>query len=106
MKIEEATNTMKPIAQAVREKGDAFFCVFFSREQDKWAGTHLGLDSLDLGIVIEQFFARVCSHLLENNPPDFVALGTVEEMKKRMDEVYESVRDSIHKARDLTPEEP
>lgn len=54
MKIEDSKKLFKDIIAKMEEDNDAYFLVHFSREDDKFDGTHGNMDFADALILVKQ----------------------------------------------------
>jgi hypothetical protein len=81
MKIKHFQDLVVPVCKTSAEKGDGFFFVHFSAEEDKYQGGEIGLDALDIGIVVKQFFHRVVKSITAKTKPGVVAYGIFNDIK-------------------------
>jgi hypothetical protein len=74
---------------------DAAFMVHFSREDDKYYGFHCGLDTLDIGLVIDQFFTRL-SMAIQDAPgaPAFIHYGLAKDIRDKCDKIMKEIEDA------------
>jgi hypothetical protein len=96
VKHDELARAMKPTVLKLDGEGDAFFMMHFSRESDTFRGGDSGLDSLDMGIVIEQFFRIVASKLARTDSPAFIAYGQLAQIEEEIKRLKSMIEDDVN----------
>lgn len=89
MKINDFQTQVVPVCKKAENDGDGVFFLHFSAEEDKFQGGELGLDSLDIGLVVRQFFTRVVTEVTKKTKPGFIAFGIFSEIKKECEDLME-----------------
>jgi len=91
--LEQAKERLGWIAAEVRDTGDGYFGIYFSREQDKYARAVLGLDSLDLGVVVQNFYTAIIAQLEAHQPPAFVGYGMIAQIRDGCNKTLKLIED-------------
>lgn len=81
MKLADLKDYCDRIHRFCEESGDGMFLMYFSKEEDKWGAGATGLDMLDIGIVVQQFFTFVMRKLNEAEAPMFIGYGMVTQIR-------------------------
>jgi hypothetical protein len=89
MKIQQFQDEFKPTKNKLQSDGDGYFAIHFSAIDDKWQGGSLGLDALDLGIVVKAFYERVLLELTDKTKPGQFSFGVLNDIVEQCKSLME-----------------
>ncbi len=96
MKKVKAQQLLSSYKKHLELTNDAVFMIHFSEEDDQFYGINHNLDTLDLGIVINQFFIRLAMSVEDaDDAPAFIHYGLAKDVRDKCNEIMQSIERDI-----------